>query len=50
MQKYFVYRHADRESEPKDYDICNSEERNLLTCTYNRIGNDTDGVRIIDIL
>lgn len=38
-------RHADREAEPKDYDVCNSDERNLLKATYNRIGNITDGVR-----
>ena len=33
--------HADRESEPKDYDICDlSKKQNLLTATYNNIGED----------
>ncbi|XP_003387881.1 PREDICTED: uncharacterized protein C9orf135-like [Amphimedon queenslandica] len=36
--------HAARESEPKDYDISTSsdKERNLLKATYNRIGNMAD--------
>ena len=36
-------RHADREAEPKDYDICNPNgKQNLLKATYNRIGNLPD--------
>ena len=38
------HRHADREAEPKNYDVCKSDERNLLRATYDRIGNITDGV------
>ena len=39
-------RHADREAEPKNYDVTKSDidERDLLRATYNRIGNITDGV------
>ena len=33
-------RHADREAEPKDYDVCNPDgKRDLLKATYTRIGN-----------
>lgn len=33
--------HADRESEPKDYDICDlSKKQNLQLATYNKIGED----------
>ena len=41
-----VSRHADREAEPKNYDVTKSDidERDLLRATYNRIGNITDGV------
>ena len=39
-------RHADREAEPKDYDVTRSDidDRDLLRTTYGRIGNITDGV------
>ena len=40
-----MHRHADREAEPKNYDICKKEETDLLRATYNRIGDVTDGVR-----
>ena len=41
-----INRHADREAEPKNYDVTKSDidERDLLRATYNRIGNITDGV------
>lgn len=33
--------HADRETEPKDYDICDlSKKQNLQLATYNKIGED----------
>lgn len=33
--------HAERESEPKDYDICDlSKKQNLQSATYNKIGED----------
>ena len=47
----FEHRHADRESEPKDYDFTDSDidERDLLRATYDRIGNTTDGVSITEV-
>ena len=49
--RFFFNRHADREAEPKNYDITKSDidERDLLRATYNRIGNITDGVSFIII-
>lgn len=45
-------RHADREAEPKNYDVTKSDidERDLLRATYNRIGNITDGVSFMCIV
>ena len=42
-------RHQAREAEPKEYDIKDyqPEKRNLHNSTYQRIGNVTDGVRVI---
>lgn len=46
--RVFFNRHADREAEPKNYDVTKSDidERDLLRATYNRIGNITDGVTL----
>lgn len=46
---FTLYRHADREAEPKNYDVTKSDidERDLLRATYDRIGNITDGVSLI---
>ena len=45
----FNTRHADREAEPKNYDVTKSDidDRDLLRATYDRIGNITDGVSLI---
>lgn len=38
-------RHADREAEPKDYDVCDpTVKRDLLRATYKRIGDAVDDV------
>ena len=46
MSSFVLNRHADREAEPKNYDVTKSDidERDLLRATYDRIGNITDGV------
>ena len=45
-----VFRHEDRQTEPKDRDLSKTPRRDLTASTYDRIGSVTDGVGRTNLL